>query len=233
MKYKCPYCQHLIEGEPIPRCPSCSKVMVVPKMRETNERFARRRKIDAIWRENEQKKSELQGVLSPSMFRDPKFYLAIMFIMGLIGYALFNATDTAVERQKASPELRTLRNLDVLAEALGRYRFHVGRYPTVRQGGLGALVRAPGPIIDPKWNGPYINLLGKDAWGMPYVYEFPREEGALPTLFSCGPDRLPNTMDDLKPDPQKFDPGTEWTNGWVSAEERMPGVKILKSDDID
>lgn len=227
MKYKCPYCQHLIEGEVKPHCPSCGKVMVVPKMRETSERFARHRKIEAIWRENEQKKAELHGVLSPSMFRNPKFYFALMFIMTAIGYALFSATDKAVDRKKTSPELRTLRNLDVLAEALGRYHFHVGRYPSVRQGGLGALVRAPGPIIDPKWKGPYINLLCKDEWGMPYVYEVPKKQGELPTLFSCGPDRVPNTADDLKPDPVKFDPGTAWTNGWVAAEERVPGVKIL------
>lgn len=205
--------------------------MVVPKMRETNERMARNRKIDAIWRENEQKKAELQGVLAPSMFRNPKFYFGMMIFMSIIGLALFTATDKAVERKKASPELRTLRNLDVLAEGLGRYHFHVGRYPTARQGGLGALVRAPGPVIDPKWKGPYINLLCKDAWGTPYFYEMPKREGDVPMLFSCGPDRKPNTADDLKPDPSKFDPGTEWTNGWVSAEERVPGVIILNQQD--
>jgi general secretion pathway protein G len=204
--------------------------MVVPKMRETSERHAKHRKIDAIWRENEQKKAELHGTITPSMFRNPKFYFALMFILTLLGYGLFSATDKAVERKNVSPEMRALRNLNVLAEGLGRYHFHLGRYPSTRQGGLGALVRVPGPVADPKWNGPYVNLLCKDPWGTPYVYEMPKKSGELPVLFSCGPDRLPNTADDLKPDPAKFDPGTEWTNGWVSASQRMPGVIILENE---
>jgi type II secretion system protein G len=228
MKFVCPYCKKLIAGEPSPHCPECGKIMVVPKMRETSPRMTRLRKIDAIWRENEQKKAELQGTLPPSMFRNPKFYFGMMIIMTVVGVSLFSATDKAVERKAISEEMRTQKNLNVLAEGLGRYRFHVGRYPTVRQGGLGALVRAPGPVLDPKWKGPYISLLCNDSWGVPFVYEFPREEGVPPTLFSCGPDKLPNTSDDLKPDPGKFDPGTEWTNGWVSAEERIPGVSILR-----
>jgi len=204
--------------------------MVVPKMREISERGAKHRKIDAIWRETEMKKSELHGTITPSMFRNPKFYFALMFIMALLGYGLFSATDKAVVRKIVSPEMRTWRNLNVLAEALGRYHFHLGRYPSAYQGGLGALVRVPGPVADPKWNGPYISLLCKDEWGMPFVYEMPKKKGEFPILFSCGPDRKPNTADDILPDPCKFDPGTEWTNGWVSAEQRIPGVVILENE---
>lgn len=229
MKYKCPYCKSVHEGEPGPHCTACGKVMVVPKMRETSERGAKHRKIEAIWRENEIKKSELPGTITPSMFRNPKFYFALMFILTLLGYGLFSATDKAVVRKTVSPEMRALRNLNVLAEALGRYHFHLGRYPSARQGGLGALVRVPGPVADPKWNGPYINLLPKDPWGMPYYYEMPKKQGEWPVLLSCGPDRLPNTVDDLKPELAKFDPGTEWTNGWVSAEKRIPGVIVLEN----
>jgi len=130
MKFVCPYCKKLIAGEPSPHCPECGKVMVVPKMRETSPRMTRLRKIDAIWRENEQKKAELQGTLPPSMFRNPKFYFGMMIIMAVIGVSLFSATDKAVERKTISDEMRTQKNLNVLAEGLGRYRFHVGRYPT-------------------------------------------------------------------------------------------------------
>lgn len=190
--------------------------------------MTRIRKIDAIWRENEEKKAELQGALTPNMFRNPKFYLGLVVILAAIGFSVIYATDQAVERQKVSGEMRTLKNVTVLAEALGRYHFHVGRYPTLRQGGLGALVRAPAREVEPGWNGPYISLLCKDGWGVPFVYEPPQDQGALPTLFSCGPDKTPHTTDDIKPDPAKFDPGTEWTNGWVSAEQRIPGVNILR-----
>jgi len=166
--------------------------------------------------------------LPTSMFRNPKFYFGMMIIMAVIALALFNATDRAVERKTVSAEMRTLRNLNVLAEAIGRYHFHVGRYPSPRYGGLAALVRDPGEKAALNWKGPYISLLCKDAWGVPFVYEPPNKQSELPTLFSCGPDKLPNTDDDLKPDPAKYDPGTVWTNGWVSAEERIPGVSILR-----
>jgi type II secretory pathway pseudopilin PulG len=81
----------------------------------------------------------------------------------------------------------------------------------------------------PKWDGPYINQLRKDPWGVPFVYEPPGDETAPPRVFSCGADKTPDTADDIHPDPARFDPGTEWTNGWVSARERLPGVTILPS----
>jgi hypothetical protein len=115
-------------------------------------------------------------------------------------------------------------HVDVLAEALGRYHFHVGRYPTAEQG-LAALVRDPG---ERKWLGPYINHLRGDPWDTPFVYE--PQAGTVPLVLSLGPDRLRGTGDDISPDPECFDPGTEWTNGWVSAEQRIPGVNILDID---
>lgn len=228
MKFICPYCKKLIERELLPHCPECGKVMVVPKMREPSKRRTRIRKIDAIWYENEQKKAELHGALPTSMFRNPKFYFGMMIIMAVIALSLFQATDKAVERKTVSAEMRTFKNLDVLAQAIGRYHFHVGRYPNPRYGGLAALVRDPGEKTAENWQGPYISLLCKDAWGVPFIYEPPKTDGEMPMLFSCGPDKLPNTADDLKPDPVRFDPGTDWTNGWVAAEERIPGVKIIR-----
>jgi len=225
MTYRCPYCKNRIEGEPQPKCPSCGKTMVVPKMRAPNARIARYRMMDNIWRETEQKKAELQGPVAPSTFaKKARFYVFIILVLLVIAVLLLNQTDNVVEG-KRMPERRTITNLDVLAEALGRYHFHTGSYPTTRQG-LGALVRDPGEKEVPGWDGPYISHLPRDMWDTPYVYAPPAEEGGLPTLFSCGPDRLPGTPDDLRPDPAYFDPGTEWTNGWLRAEERLQGVRI-------
>ena len=227
MTYRCPYCKSLIAGEPPPKCPSCGKTMVVPKMREPHPRIARYRTIEKIWRETEQKKADLQGVIPPSSIKkSPRFYMAVVVVLVVIGLFVVGRSEKTAER-KRTPELRTLANLDVLAEALGRYRFHAGEYPTAGQG-LAALVRDPGIEIVPDWNGPYISHLPKDFWDTPYVYAPPATPDGLPTLFSCGPDRLPDTPDDLKPDPLRFDPGTEWTNGWLRAEDRLPGVKIYK-----
>ncbi len=186
---------------------------------------AKRRALNGILREYEQKKAELQAVVSPTLFRNPKFYFGVIIVLVLVGASLFTATDKAVRRLDVSPPMRALRNVDVLAEALGRYRFHTGCFPDTGQG-LAALVRDPRV---PGWDGPYIRFLRNDPWGTPFVYACGAGTNGLPTLFSCGPDKTPGTPDDLHPDPARFDPGTAWTNGWVSADKRLPGVVVLPS----
>jgi general secretion pathway protein G len=197
--------------------------MRVPEQNLTERRRAKRRALDRIARDYERKKAELHGGVSPTLFRNPHFYLGIIVMFVLVGGALFNATDHSVRSIAITPPMRALRNLDVLAEALGRYRFHTGEYPS-REQGLAALVRDPQVT---KWGGPYISFLRNDPWETPFVYE-PRTN-AVPMLFSCGPDKKPDTPDDLFPDPARFEPGTEWTNGWVSADQRLPGVTVLPS----
>jgi len=194
-------------------------------MKATSERMARKRKIENIWRECERQKAEVQGVVNPGIWRNPKFYVGVILVLAVIGGAVFQATDRAVARRVESPVIRAMRNVDVLAEALGRYRFHTGVYPD-REQGLAALVRNPQTV--PKWNGPYINQLRRDPWGTPYVYDATDSNG-VPVVLSCGPDKVRGTADDVKPDPARFDPGTDWTNGWVSEEQRLPGVTILQS----
>ncbi len=197
--------------------------MRVPEKNLTERRRAKRRAFDRIAREYEHKKAELGGGVSPGLFRNPKFYFGVIAVLAVVGGALFNATDHATRSMVISPEMRAVRNLDVLAEALGRYRFHTGEYPS-REQGLVALVRDPQVA---KWDGPYIRFLRDDPWQTPFVYD--PGTNALPTLYSCGPDKRAGTPDDLHPDPARFDPGTAWTNGWVSAEKRLPGVSILPS----
>ncbi|MDD4026111.1 MAG: type II secretion system protein GspG [Kiritimatiellae bacterium] len=226
MRFRCPYCKEEFGSEPAPKCPGCGKVMLVPSLREPNPRVARRRKIENIWRECERRKAELQVALSPKLWRTPKFYVGVIFLLAIVGAAVFRATDSAVTRRVEPPHLVAMRHVDVLAEALGRYRFHVGVYPAPEQG-LEALARRP--VDAPEWDGPYINQLRADPWGTPFVYEPPSETGALPTLLSCGPDRVRGTADDIAPDPARFDPGTDWTNGWLSAEDRLPGVRVLRT----
>ncbi|MEI7900430.1 MAG: type II secretion system protein GspG [bacterium] len=221
MTYRCPYCKQEIGQTLSAHCPACGKVMRVPVRAAPERRRAKRRALDRIEREYQQKKADLQSVVLPALFRNPRFYFGAVLVLALIGAALFTATDRAVQKTGQSPAQRALRHLDVLAEALGRYRFHTGQFPDQTQG-LAALVRNPHV---PKWDGPYINLLRKDPWETPFVYA--SATSGLPTLFSCGPDKKPNTPDDLRPDPACFEPGTAWTNGWVSADQRLPGVLIL------
>ena len=223
MRYRCPYCRHLFDAAPPPACPACGKVMVVPAMKALSERQTRRRAVERIRRECERQKAALQGPVAPGVWRNPRVYLAVIAGLAVLGGAIFRATDRAARRSVEPPHRRAMRHVDVLAEALGRYRFHVGRFPDAVQG-LAALVRDPQV---PRWDGPYINQLRRDPWGTPYVYA-PASNG-LPVVLSCGADKILGTVDDIRPDPARFDPGTEWTNGWVSAAERLPGVTVLPS----
>jgi general secretion pathway protein G len=184
----------------------------------------RHRALERIHKQYERSRQELEGAFVPSVLRNPTFYFGVMFVLALIGMLLFGAADRSVSRNRESRVQRAMRHVDVLAEALGRYRFHVGHYPSATQG-LAALVRDPG---EEQWDGPYISHLRGDPWGIPFVYE-PRE-GANPLLLSSGPDGKPGTSDDIHPELERFDPGTEWTNGWVSAYKRLPGITVLQSD---
>jgi len=232
MKYRCPYCRHELEKLLDPKCPYCGRFMTIKNaLRDKataaaagEKHRARHRSIERIKRDYEQKKSELHGQLPPSLFRSPTFYLGVMVVFALVGVLLFSAADKSVENKKKSLHQRAMQHVDVLAEALGRYHFHAGVYPSDEQG-LAALVRDPDVA---KWNGPYINLLRKDPWNTEFIYEV--NQGGVPTVFSCGPDKQRGTADDIMPDPECFNPGTEWTNGWVSAAERLPGVIILSED---
>ena len=223
MSYRCPYCKTGLGHTLSTHCPACGHLMRVPEQNLTERRRAKRRAIDRIAREFERKKAELHGEVPQTLFRNPRFYLGVIGVFVLLGGALFNATDHAVRSIAITPEMRAIRNLDVLAEALGRYRFHTGQFPDRKQG-LAALVRDPHV---PKWDGPYISFLRKDPWDTPFVYD-PGTNG-LPVLCSCGPDNKPGTADDLFPDPGRYEPGTAWTNGWVSADKRLHGVRILPS----
>jgi general secretion pathway protein G len=148
-------------------------------------------------------------------------FLAVMGVVGSL--IVSNARQPSRAGRGELPHRVALRQLDTLATALGRYRFHTGSYPDAQQG-LRALVRDPGLEA---WLGPYVSGLRDDPWGAPYPYAPPLTNGLPPRLFSCGPDGRPGTPDDLRPDPLAFEVGSDWTSGWVRAAERMPGVRVL------
>ena len=143
MRYRCPYCKHLFDEAPPPACPACGKIMIVPAMKELSERQTRRRTVERIRRDSERQKASLQGHVAPGLWRTPKVYFAVIAVLAILGGAIFRASDRASQRKEAEPpHFRAMRHVDVLAEALGRYRFHVGTFPSVEQG-LAALVRDP------------------------------------------------------------------------------------------
>ena len=179
-------------------------------------------KKKAIAREFEMKRREL-GLGGPALRRGFGFYIAVLFGLVLIGSVVLKQAGV-VDRRKTvnTKRLFAQRSVDALAEALGRYRFHCGCYPTAEDGGLDAL--AAKTSRHSGWLGPYAGAWGSmipDPWKRPYVYE-PQTNGH-PVVLSLGPDGLRGTADDVLPDEALFDKpfnDPSWTNDWVHFSKR-------------
>ncbi len=191
---------------------------------DAEERARRRRRRAAIRREAETRIAGLQGVSQGRGIYSPRVIGASIFILAVIGAVFVKRVGRAVEDERPYPHYSALRSLNHLATALGRYRFHVGDYPKQEQG-LKALIEDPG---EKGWLGPYIVQLKPDPWGTPYRYSIGSD--GSPDVSSAGPDLRHGTHDDLRPDPDCYDPGTEWTNGWLKVEDRLPDIEKILSE---
>lgn len=83
--------------------------------------------------------------------------------------------------------------------ALNMFQVECGRYPTTTEG-LAALIKRPATLSeDVKWR-LYLdaNEIPKDRWGHNYVYRYPGLHNPDSfDVFSCGPDGIPDTADDI------------------------------------
>ena len=177
--------------------------------------------------EAERRLAAIRSAPSGRSLYSPKVMFGVLLIFTIVGVLLVQKAKPLPPAKRELPHQIALRQLDVLATALGRYHFHVGKYPP-QAAGLHALLNNPGTH---KWNGPYINRLRPDPWLTPFQYRL--ESNGVARLFSCGPDQQAGTPDDLHPDPAAFDPGTAWTNDWVKAIYRQPGAIIMRKEWMD
>lgn len=183
--------------------------------------------IKAIAREYERKRAELGGLRAPVMKKGIVFYVVVVIGLLMLGALVLSATGHGGRARIDRALLDSHKSVDALAIALGRYRYHVGEYPSTEEG-LDAL--ASTTVRHKGWNGPYIRQVVKDPWGRDYVYVC---NGAAenPTLYSKGPDGLAGTTDDILPDQKLFDApfrDTSWTQGWMPYQLRG---YVLASDD--
>ena len=182
----------------------------------------RSRKIKAIYREMEAKKREL-GLKAPVVPRGPVFYLVVLMGLALIGGLVIQAAGKGGEKKMRDGNLvRTEQSVAALAEALGRYKFHCGAYPTAEEG-LEALAEKFSTHAG--WIGPYAERILPDPWKHPYVYEPTNDP---PVVLSLGPDGVRGTADDIAPDPALFAKpfkDTSWTNDWVYFRRR--GIVVV------
>ena len=230
MHFRCPYCKADIGPVALAKCPKCGHVMAVKGKSDLEDRKARRKKIESIRSETARMKQQISGG-APVLPRGPKFYLVLILLFsGLLFVALNYSTSPQL---KDGYLTKTVSNVNLLAEAIGRFHFHTGKYPTTEQG-LEALTWTETGKI-PGYNGPYLmnKIVPKDAWKTPFRYEGPGDDPSdpLPTLVSAGPDGKFDTDDDIYPDPDRFyraGQDTSWTNEWVPYDKRA--IRILTKE---
>ena len=124
--------------------------------------------------------------------------LVVLAIIGLLIGVLVTNTDRIFGRsQSAVASIFVTSSVKV---PLLSYRRDLGDYPSTSDG-LQALVTAPGARAE-AWHGPYLesqgNRLPLDPWGEPYQYRYPgtKNTGSY-DIFSKGPDKQPDTADDI------------------------------------
>jgi general secretion pathway protein G len=190
----------------------------------------RNRKVKAIYRDMEAKKREL-GLRAPAIRRGPVFYLVVVVFLAILGGSIIQASGRGGGRGKMMDAKtgQAIRSVDALAEALGRYKFHCGTYPS-KEEGLDALASKNSKHRG--WIGPYISKMLPDPWKRPYVYELPEGTNAVPVVLSMGPDGKRGTPDDIVADAGLFSKpfrDTTWTNDWAPFYKR--GYIIVPSRD--
>jgi len=87
--------------------------------------------------------------------------------------------------------------IQALTKAVDLYRINVGVYPTADEG-LNSLCYCPQSISNPdKWVKTH-DKISLDPWGNPYQYQYPGTNNPDTfDLWSCGPDGISGTDDDV------------------------------------
>ena len=194
--------------------------------------------VKAIAREYELKQAELRASGAPSLRKGPVFYGILIAGLVLVGGLVLSASKGDLSFGKRRIERRDLmarKAMDALSVALGRYKFHVGEYPSTEEGLAVLAYRKPNEIQKIRrqhkgWDGPYVNHVVNDPWGNAYVYET-RPEGGNPVLYSKGPNGRAGDDDDVLPDQLSFEAAftdTSWTNRWAPCELR--GVVVAPDE---
>ena len=190
-------------------------------------RVSNKAAVKAIAREYELKKAELTGG-APVMKKGIVFYAVVIIGLLMVGGMVLSVCGKGGRAAIPRKPLQAQKSMRALTLALGRYRFHVGEYPSTEEG---LNVLALKAYRKKGWDGPYVNHVVPDPWGNDYVYET-RPEGGHPILYSKGPDGRAGTTDDVMPDQAQFDEpfrDTTWTNGW--APYRLRGIVVAPDEE--
>jgi general secretion pathway protein G len=120
--------------------------------------------------------------------------MAILVILGLLMTVVGKKVLSKIEKAKVTT---TKANLKILQTSVNMFKMDTGRYPTEDEG-LTALIQQPSDVTT--WEpGGYLETteLPKDGWGNDFVFEAYPENDMPFVIRSWGPDREPDTDDDL------------------------------------
>lgn len=117
------------------------------------------------------------------MKRIPTFVIFLSIFMAIYsGYVFARSTERGF----------TLIRIDILTEALCKFRRDVGHFPT-KQEGLQALIKEPQKVRG--WKGPYLDRvkIPLDAWDQKFIYSYPPKFGKKEfNLYSVGRNGIDN-----------------------------------------
>ncbi len=112
---------------------------------------------------------------------------AILVILASMATIGFNAMQRAATANLAQSEIHAIE------QACGFFRVAHLRYPS----SLDELMNRPSDITEANWPGSYLKTNDlDDPWGQPYTYQ-PDDANDRVIITSPGPDRKPQTNDDI------------------------------------
>ena len=211
MKFRCPYCKHVLGEEAIPICPQCKKAVKIPEhMKESMNKMKDEKAKDQAARLAASSASLTSDLLSAN---PPVIMMAVVLIVFIVAVVVALQKNTSgknvaveyidpktlvenacnVSTNMAKKELKSLRI------AFEIYHRDSGNYPSAKEG-LIALINNPGLET---WKGPYVTFIRPDPWKHQYQYSVSNN---VMRLFSLGADGIEGTSDDVTaPEPTDKD----------------------------
>ena len=200
--FRCAYCHEGLGEEP-PRgpCPSCGRRMLVPEelrrvpFRE-RQKTSMRRGTEAG---REPSKTSVADAAQAMTRNNATFIFIALGLFLVVGSALVGRSSAAAKIQigPIRKQMAATRELAALYGGIEGFKVDCGAYPA-ESNGLRALVLR---LDNPKWDGPYVNVLKSDPWRHPYFY---RLVGTGFVVKSLGPDGI-ESEDDIAG-------GANWSN---------------------
>ncbi len=122
--------------------------------------------------------------------------IELLLVLAILGVIMSMVVPNLMGRQKYANIDATRASIKGAEQAVRMYALdHLGEYPNSTEG-FQALVSSR--ANDGRWRGPYLSALPQDAWGNALIYQAPgRRTNSEFEIFSCGPDKLPGTEDDI------------------------------------